>query len=883
MSSRPVNNEKNFTSSLIAALSLLEHTPTREEVEDKAQQLSQVFNYEGPLAAAIDEALIAIDTRMGAGISLVDTKAEHDEEWVFKRDISWAYSEAYEKYLKAEKWHPTVVQSLSDVSNKILGHLQDPISEGIWDRRGLVIGHVQSGKTANYIGLVSRAADAGYKFIIVIAGIHNNLRRQTQERIDEGFVGRSSDPESREAIGVGLTSSNFSHPATLTNIYRDFNKQTADQSGWRLNDFSIPIILVIKKHVSTLQSLHRWLKELNTKGDGKISDVPMLMIDDEADNASINTNKADLDPTKTNAMLRKILGMFDKSCYVGYTATPFANIFINPEAYDDEAREELFPKDFIYCLDAPTTYFGPSKVFLDADTSSIILRAIRDAENYIPFSHKKDHEIIDLPPSLYRAVIQFLLIRTIRNLRGHLNKHCSMMINVSRFIAIQGTTRDFISNFIKKSREAVKANYAMPEEISSRNGYMAAIKNVFDEDFNACEFEWEKIKAALFSTFENLRIFLVNSKSDEALDYKKYEKDGIGLTAIAVGGLSLSRGLTIEGLCVSYMYRNTRMYDTLMQMGRWFGYRPGYEDLCKIHLSEDSINWYSHISEASEELRQQIKQMRRDQLSPKDFGLYVKAHPDSLLVTAANKMRSGEKFTVKQNFSGKIRESYILPFSEEINNHNRQLIQQHMQSAFGKGADYLEETEKGWLVRDVSSDEIENFLLSFKTHPDFIEQRNAHVKYLDSISSIHKKCDVLLISLNKDNGEKTFKLGAQDRKSAIRQDGWRTSKDRVASRGDEKLGLSKGEKALARDYAEKNSTTPSDYHYRYIRNKPLLMLHLLDLGKEPDRQQETPAYGISFPFGDYSEGIDVVANKVWIDKLHGGTFDAPDEEEDYDE
>ena len=878
------DNEKNFTSALILTLSLLDPTPTREDVERKARELSQVSGYKGALEVAVEEALIAIDTRMGVGISLVDVEAEHDDEWVFKREFTWTYSDGYEKYLKSEKWSPTVVQSLSDVSTKILGHLQDPVSEGTWDRRGLVIGHVQSGKTANYIGLVVRAADAGYKFIIVIAGIHNNLRKQTQERIDEGFVGRSSDPAAREIIGVGLTGSNYPHPATLTNIYKDFNKQTAAQSGWSINDFSKPIILVIKKNVSTLTSLQRWLKELNTKGNGKISDVPMLIIDDEADNASINTNKEDLNPTRTNSMLRKILGMFDKSCYVGYTATPFANIFINPEAYDDEAREELFPRDFIYCLDAPTTYFGPEKVFLDDAGSEAILQTIHDAENYLPFSHKKHFEIVDLPPSLYESIIQFVLVRTIRNLRGHKNKHCSMMVNVTRFVAIQGTVRDFISAYVKTLREAVKANYAMPDKVSCRNEHMARIESVFYKQFNDCESSWAIIKESLFSTFYHLRIFLVNSKSDETLDFKKYEKDGVGLTAIAIGGLSLSRGLTIEGLCVSYMYRNTRMYDTLMQMGRWFGYRPGYEDLCRVHLSEDSINWYAHISEASEELRQQIKQMRRDRLSPRDFGLYVKDHPDRLLVTAANKMRSGESITVKQNFSGKLRESYILSADEGINDQNRLLIRKYWESGFGMGPESIETTIKGRHIRDVRSENVAEFLLSFRVHPDFVDQRNAHAKFLTTISERYDKCDVLLISLKKGENEKTFELGPQDRKSANLKSGrWRVKKDRVASRGDEKLGLSADQKEEAHRLAGEGNKYPSDVHYREIRKKPLLMIHLLYLGEGENSPLGVPAYGISFPPGNYSESIDVVANRVWVEQIHGGTFDAPEEEDDYDE
>lgn len=883
MSDNLFEAEKNFTSTLITSLSFLGHTPTRQEVVERAQKLATICGYSGPLDAPIEEALTSVVTRMGIGESLVDTEAKHDEEWVLRRsNIHWTYSDAYEKFLKSEKWHPTLVQSLSDVTTKILGHLQDPESEGSWDRRGLVIGHVQSGKTANYSGLISKAADAGYKFIIVIAGIHNNLRKQTQERIDQGFVGRSSDPHARETIGVGYKG--YPYPATLTNIYNDFNKTTANQSGWRINDFSKPIILVIKKNVSTLSSLHRWLKELNAEGDGKISDVPMLMIDDEADNASINTNKEDLDPTRTNSMIRQILSLFAKSCYVGYTATPFANIFINPDAYDDQAREELFPRDFIYCLDAPSSYFGADKVFLDDICSKKILKSIDDAETYLPLTHKKDYEIVDLPPSLYKAVAQFIIARTIRNLRGQKNKHCSMMINVSRFVSVQNTVRTLISARVKKIKEAVKANYAMPESVSSHNQYMASLETVFREDFE-CEFQWPDVKAGLYETLESLRIFVVNSKSDEVLDYKKYEKDGTGLTAIAIGGLSLSRGLTIEGLTISYMYRNTRMYDTLMQMGRWFGYRIGYDDLCQVHLSKDSIDWYSHIAESADDLREQIKQMRRDGLSPKKFGLYVKAHPDSLLITSTNKMRNGEKITVKQNFSGKLVESYILPVDEEIHSANRSLISEYWKSGFGKGDASIKPVEKGWFIEDAPTDTIEDFLLAFRTHPEFVEKRSAAVNYLKSISDKYKNADVLFISVSNDKEQPECGIfGFQERGSATNKGTfWRLSKDRVASRGDEKLGLSEPQKKEAEELAKDKN--PSDFHYRSVRKKPLLMLHTLNLGKEePNLQKNVPAFGISFPPGDYSEGIEVVANPVWVKQIHGDdSFDLPDQEEDFDE
>lgn len=858
------------------------HVPTRDEIIDLAISLAKDSELEPHARRLAEEAYFVIDSRMGLGVSLVDPKATHDKDWVYKREnIEWYYSGAYEKHLRNEGWSPYGVQDLSDVGTKILGHLQDPTSTGEWDRRGLVIGHVQSGKTANYMGLVAKAADAGYKFIIVIAGVHNNLRKQTQERVDEGFVGRTRVEDKWKIVGVGHD--DYPHPATLTNIYADFNKKTADHSGWSINDFSKPVILVIKKNVSTLKSLHRWLDDLNSKGHGKIKDVPMLMIDDEADNASINTKKEDTDPTQTNRRIREILSLFDKSCYVGYTATPFANIFINPDAYGDEKlREELFPRDFIYCLDAPPTYFGPDRVFLDDESSDRILETIDDAENYIPFVHKKDFDIQDLPPSLYRAIRQFVVVKAIRKLRGQNEKHCSMLVNVSRFVDVQSLIRTHINVYLKRLKDAIKANYLMPDSVSQKNENMDQLKQVFEDDFWDAGVSWEELKRALYDAAESIRTFVVNSNSDEPLDYKKYERDGHTLTAIAVGGLSLSRGLTIEGLCISYMYRNTRMYDTLMQMGRWFGYRSGYEDLCRVHLSRDSIDWYSHIAESSDDLREQIKQMRRDGLSPKKFGLYVLDHPDRLLVTAANKMRAGEKRTFKHNFSGRLVESYILSNDDDISSENRDLVKSYWETGFGKGSSCIEDTDKGWIVRDVDLNQVAEFLNSFRVHESFLERKSAVVTYIKSIYAQFSFADVLLISMKKVEDNAEGLLGAQLRKSAEPKEGgyWRLAKDRLASRGDEKLGLNDSQKQAAKDLAAESGKNPSDFHYRTIRKKPLLMVHALNLGEGENSKENVPAFGISFPPGDYSEGVSVVANSVWVDQLHGGIFDAPDDEDD---
>ena len=878
--------EKNFRNGLIAALSNRTEVPTLQDVEQLASHMAPFFNYTGELQNIVSDALTSIVTRMSPGVSLIDPNSKHDDQWVRKReDIQWIYASAYEGHLQQEGWAEPMVQSLSDVTGKILGLLQNPQEGGSWDRRGLVIGHVQSGKTANYTGLIAKAADAGYRFIIVIAGIHNNLRKQTQERIDEAFIGRSSDPADRKSIGVGLNP-DYPYPATLTTTVGDFNKQTASQ-GWKIADVNKPIILIIKKNVSTLSALYKWLRELNATSDGLIRDVPTLMIDDEADNASVNTNKEDVNPTRTNTEIRNILSLFAKRCYVGYTATPFANIFIDPDAYDENVREELFPKDFIYCLDAPTTYFGAEKVFLDEETSESIVKTITDCEELLPFSHKRDHKVADLPPSLYRALNQFILARAIRNLRGQRNKHCSMMINISRFVPIQKTVRDILSVRERKIKDAVKANYMLPELESSKNKYMQDLRAVFDDEYAAVGHTWEDVKTELNNVFDHLYVYVINSKSEDDLDYRKYEKEGVGLTAIAVGGLSLSRGLTIEGLTISYMYRNTKMYDTLMQMGRWFGYRPRFEDLCRVYLSKDSINWYAHIARSSGELMDQVYRMRQLNKSPRDFGLYVMKHPDSLLITAKNKMRSGTEVTFEQSLSGCLREIYKVSVDEALNKDNFLLIEEFWRKEFDG---VLENTnKKGIIARDVPLETMEDFILRFKIHEDMEQDKESIVEYLHAIARLYPFGEVLLISPEGGSGgEGPYRLKHQLRmlgNEEPKNKGWHLNKNRVASRGDESLGLDVQQQHDARAAAKQQAAETggtgeaSDTHFRAQRNKPLLMIHSLKArlpgdGLNPDPVQYPVAtFGVSFPFDGSGTSITVVANKVWIEQNRRAAID----------
>lgn len=893
-------NASNVEASVLMSFKGVDPPPNREQILDRVRLFGSPFNLDEETIAGIAKRIQeSVVQSMDEGVSLVNLEEEHDEEWYKKVDINWKYWKDYEMHLSYGGWGPKVVHTMGEVTDKILGLLKDPAAPGEWDRRGLVIGHVQSGKTANYIGLISKAADAGYRFIIVIAGIHNNLRKQTQQRIDEGFVGRNGETKLR--VGVGELNKNRAFPVPLTNTASDFSKAYASGNTADLEAYDRPVILVIKKNVTTLGNVYSWLKHLNASQSEQISKVPMLLIDDEADNASINTNKPDLDPTRTNAEIRKLLKLFKKSCYVGYTATPFANIFINPDTVE-EMLEDLFPRDFIYCLDAPTNYFGAQRIFLDEETSDRVVKEIDDAEDHIPLSHKKHDEIVSLPDSVRDAVKTFVVAKGIRNFRKQDNKHCTMMINVSRFVDTQRQVKEHIALYLSEIKDAVRYNYKKPPEEALKNKVINELKQVFDREFTDGPETWAQIQPHLNHASDEMKPFLVNSKSDEALDYAKYDDGGESLTAVAVGGLSLSRGLTLEGLTVSYMYRNTKMYDTLMQMGRWFGYRPGYEDLCRVYLSEDSKGWYAHIAEATEELRQQVKQMKRDGFSPKDFGLYVRAHPDTLIVTALNKMRHAERRMFRVSFDNQLKETHILPDTPQINQDNRAAmvrLYDSLRSDHGEAGIEKHYAKGSSFWRSVPVDHVIDFVSEFRFHRELHWVKEGFLNYSKAVTEHFPLWDVAFVSLSKPSRaveglpiqiqKRSVGSDKTGRKPKVPSDefGWYVgSKQKVSDPGVEGIGLTLDEHEILLEIAAGKKLSGSHFRNMKVRGRPLLMLHMLDLYDRDPRKEGAvclaegmPAMGFSFPAKNLIRPVDCWVNKVWV---QNDMEDSPDEEDDYD-
>jgi hypothetical protein len=619
------------------------------------------------------------------------------------RKKDWRYWPRYRDML-ANQMSDTAVDALDNSTDRILGLLEDPARVGAWDRRGLVVGHVQSGKTANYSGLICKAADSGYKIIIVLAGLHNNLRSQTQIRLEEGFLGYETSATGGvvKLIGVGENGRDFDikpNCATNRTDTGDFNTKIAKHLA--ISPEQRPWLFVVKKNKVVLERLLKWIRNhVADQSDAKtgkrfVSNLPLLLIDDEADHASVDTGEQYIDadgtpdenhePKAINSRIRKILNTFAKKAYVGYTATPFANIFIHRQNATPEEGLDLFPQSFIINLAAPSNYVGPARVFglqtIDGRIGLPLIRVFDDhasadgLSGWMPPKHPKDHDPSHLgqdvlPPSLRTAIHSFVLTCAAREVRGQGAEHSSMLVHVTRYTQVQESVHRQVEDFVKKMKLRIT-------RAVDHTALLDELRRLWETDFVPTTEEmasrlteseerpvavpWTAIVGRLGDVLSDIEVRMVNGKAKDALDYAA---DSVkGLRVIAIGGDKLARGLTLEGLCASYFVRTTKMYDTLMQMGRWFGYRPGYIDLCRLFTTEELIEWFGHIADASEELRAEFEAMAESGATPRDYGLRVQSHP-VLLVTSPLKMRTAKNLQL--SFSGELLETVSLHSDHKI-------------------------------------------------------------------------------------------------------------------------------------------------------------------------------------------------------------------------
>ena len=864
-----------------------------------------------------------------------------------ERKKDWRYWERYKEW-QEKKLDWVSLNALDKSTDEILGLLEDPTRKDAWDRRGLVVGHVQSGKTGNFTGLICKAADAGYKIIIVLAGMHNNLRSQTQMRLDEGFLGYEThpDPEKIKLIGVGELDSGL-RPNYVTNRTDkgDFNKNLADGAGIRPEER--PWLFVVKKNKTVLKRLHKWIHDhvantIDPNTQKKIvTNLPLLVIDDEADHASVDTGEQifnqdgipeeNYEPKAINSHIRQILNLFSRKAYVGYTATPFANIYIHEQAETKKEGKDLFPEAFILNLASPSNYIGPSKVFgiNQGDGSRKnqlpIIHEIDDhntndgLSGWMPTKHKSDHKPyheseFGIPLSLVKAIDSFLLSCVVRQIRKQGDEHSSMLIHVTRFNLVQKEVFEKVDEYIKKiSQRLIRG-------IDSQ-GILKRLEKLWEHDFipttkkmntdvpDLCSDslpDWEKVKELLPEVIGQISVRMINGTAKDALDYAD---SASGLKVIAIGGDKLARGLTLEGLCVSYFLRASKMYDTLMQMGRWFGYRPCYLDLCRLYTTSELIEWFEHISDASLELREEFNLMVESGGTPRDYGLKVKSHP-VLMVTSPLKMRTAK--TLKLSFSGTVSETVSFLKDEKVLKNNFEALTHLINSLDhphtiplrfrGKmNAHKLSSNNFYW--ESVSYTHILEFLEQYITHPESLKANSKMLKsFVEKMAEVGQLTSWNIALIGGSIKDHPVKLSD----SLILHKAQRTSngrhEDRYAIRRllsptDEALDLSNEEwnAALTRTietFKEENPgkpvsiSNPSGIHCRYIRgngvnsnkgrpDQGLLIIYLPEdvenNNSESEVQRMDPFVGFacSFPHSELSEEVEYKVNNIEWESYYG--------------
>lgn len=791
-----------------------------------------------------DEIKANYSVRLGEGIVI----NEEYKKWFLERkpSLDMRYWSRYKQHLKNKEMPFNVVNKIDDVLDTITDLLGDPEVDGDFQRRGLVIGDVQSGKTANYIGLMCKAADANYKVIILLTGTIEKLRKQTQGRVEEGFIGLNTNPKIKEKkIGVGLIDDKIA-PFAFTSYEYDFRKALAKNSAMDIDTSENKIVFVLKKNATTLRQLKEWLDN----GSDKMNS-PMLMIDDECDNASANTNDPEKDPTTINRLIREILAMFKKASYIGYTATPYANIFIDPDLDNEVEKQDLFPRDYIYVLDTPTDYYGADRIFAEEGECNYMLQDITEEElsMSIPLN-KKDDFTCKIPNSMKRAIRHFMLGNVIRDFNGDTNKHRSMMINVSPSIQKQFEIEEVVVEYVKNVQESIRNFSKLDDEEAELNNDIVDLKHTFEDYFSEFDFTWNEVKNHLLKSVEPIKVVTVNSKSKkESKNVLEYDESI--QRVIVVGGFSLSRGLTLEGLMTSYVFGRTKMYDTLMQKGRWFGYRNGYEKLCTIWMTKESQEWYRSISEATDELKNSIRKMREENARPIEFGLRVRCDLDSLEITARNKMRTAKEIMRNVILSEEFVETPVLKTSLESRIKNNAAILNLIQTSncvidrdtetkeFGlkkvpkqKIIEFLNNYDVSILNTKFNSEGIVDFINRYEGNEldewdvGFISgSSKRYVPYSEQVSPIRR-------SFTLSNEGKILNLSG--------------SKKRLGSSDDSRFGLGEKQKEeieskiigveMSRGKLKKKCSE-KDY-MRFVKRNPLLLIYAIELNNSLEKGSE---------------------------------------------
>jgi hypothetical protein len=580
-------------------------------------------------------------------------------DWLAGLDRSrWHYWTALRQYLLTVKgWSAAAVRRLDDSSDAPLRQLAAPETPN-FDVRGLVLGYVQSGKTANYTALIAKAADAGYRLVIVLAGIDNGLRRQTQLRLDAELVGRQDGRRPGVPLPpVGLQWIQF----TTDDLSGDFRAGNANHGALQ---GSQPVLLVVKKNGAVLRRLLDWLRAAPNEVRQRL---PVLVVDDEADQASIDTsgsyqtedefNAEEYEPpTRINERIRQLLALFSRTAYVAYTATPYANILIPHDNAAPDLGSDLYPSDFIIELPKPQGYFGAEEFFGRPETGEVPGVDGIDVVRHVAPEDIEALNRAECPPSLASAIDDFVLAGAARGQRGDGDKPATMLVHTSPRIEQHGEVMALVESRFDELKEEWRYQRQLGVRDRLQRRWDAQFRPVTRASHLDRDVAFDVLEPFIGPFLEQVACREVNSATGAVLDYEQEPR----LKAIAVGGNRLSRGLTLEGLLVSYFVRSTNMYDTLMQMGRWFGYRSGYEDLMRLWTTPDLHQNFGDLAFVEHRLRLDLDVYQSQGLRPVEVGMRIWQHP-TLQVTSRLKRRFAAETRISQSYSFSLEQTFKFP------------------------------------------------------------------------------------------------------------------------------------------------------------------------------------------------------------------------------
>jgi len=653
--------------------------------------------------------------------------------------------------LKSRDWSDEHIDDLDHQSNSVVSNLGSPKGDpGV--TKGLALGYVQSGKTANFSATIAKATDEGYGLVIVLSGMYNNLRSQTETRLRSELT----DP----------------HKGA-----KSFTLTTSDTDG----DFVVPtfspnsvlgsenkfVLAVLKKNNNPLTKLRTWLSQASPE---VLAKCPTLIIDDEADQASVNESRKRDEQTAINKHIRELVDYLGKQAvvsYVGYTATPFANILI-----DAQQESDLFPRDFIIALKAPDSYVGAERLFgrapLYGDEGEPGLDLVRNItiDSGDVINNDEDKLPSALTQSMIRAINSFLLAGAERIRRGDINKHITMLFNTSQFKAAHEEMFRKIDAYITKARVLIEESD--PTILNSLKVlWESDLVKTTETNFDRMEMgDWHDIVECLkvFIQKENFRIIKENSESESRLNFSEGR-----VWAIIVGGSTLSRGLTIEGLTVSYFHRTTSGYDTLLQMGRWFGYRSGYLDLTRVFVTAEMEANFYHLATVEQELREDIIRMENNGERPIDIALKIRDH-DRLDVTKKQVLKHNSHFASNSYSGCKIQATHIYLDDRKRAEHNLKAIQSlvtNLEDSRLRVENSFKEYRRCLLYKNVGSASVLEFLSKYSFSP--ADKKFSFGLLHPYIAELNKqgeltKWSVAVMSIRTADEDKCVDLGVKDLK-----------------------------------------------------------------------------------------------------------------------